>query len=98
MAHVYKATEWQSGLSTWYVADVQELGTSSGYWWIPLKILGLNPVDFVKLLKNDFNIKHASYSKEYNMLTFSFGSLEDARRYKNYINRKAREKNFICGL
>lgn len=97
MAHLYKTTEWQSGSGVWYVADVQELGTSSSYWWIPLKILEISAVDFVKMLKNNFNVYNVRYNKEANVLIFNFKSQEAARKYKNFINKKAREKNFICG-
>ena len=47
------------------------------------------------MLKNDFNASDFRYTKEKNVLIFSFATQADARKYKNFINKKAREKQFI---
>lgn len=101
MTHLYKATEWGKD-NTWYVADVAEIGaTTANLWWTPARILNISPAEFAALLKNTFNAKHIKYyppSKDYqHLLVFTFATQAEARKYKNYINKKARERNYICG-
>ena len=94
MAHVYKAEEWESN-GKWLCGDVSALAAHSNNWWYPARILGISPVDFVKLLINEFNVKDIHYIKPGGVLYFAFSSLADCRKYKNFINKKAREVNFI---
>ena len=82
MTHVLKVSEWEAA-SGWLVADVTRPAASSSDWgWIPL-MLNLSIVDYIK------------YFPDCNMLHFSFSSLTDARKFKNYVNKVAREKNFL---
>ena len=92
---IYKCAEWQGSSGAWYVNDLNNTNPTSKKWWIPPIILQLSPVDYVKMLKEKFKAKDFLYKKETNVLIFSFNSIEDARKYKNYINRIARERQFI---
>ena len=93
--HVYKAEEWKAGNGKWYCADVSSLSRDSSTWWYPCNILELSPVEYVKLLKNKFNASNFHYRTQSDVLLFSFDSQQDCRRYKNYINKIAREKHFV---
>lgn len=95
MAHLYKTVEWQGTSGRWYVNDVIDLTSLASKWWAPVRLLKLSPVDYVLMLKNNFNASGFRYKKETNVLIFSFSSQEDARKYKNFINKKARESNFV---
>jgi len=96
MAHIYKASEWECN-GKYVVSDVEELGRGSGVWWYVPNLLSLSPVDYVKLLINKFHAINISYLIESDVLIFYFSTLEDARKYKNYVNKQARDKKFmIC--
>ena len=95
MKRLYKASEWQSGSGQWYVNDVQDVTSIASQWWIPTKILEITPVEFLDLLINNFHAQHVHYDLEYDVLIYSFATQAEARKYKNWINKKAREKQFM---
>lgn len=95
MAHLYKASIWQGGSKLWYVSDIEDLGGHSGRWWVPCRILGISPADYVQLLIDEFKVSNIGYNKEKNFLYFSWEKESDARRYKNWINSMARKANYI---
>lgn len=95
MAHLYKCTTFTGGSGREYVGDVSDLKNNSNAWWIPCRILGIAPVDFVLLLKDTFHASHFSYSAETNVLSYSWDKKEDAVKYKNWINGMARKANAI---
>jgi hypothetical protein len=95
MAHLYKASIWQGTSKKWYVGDVEDLGHGSGAWWIPSRILNTTPANFVQLLIDQFKVSKIVYNKDKDFLFFYWDRESDARKYKNWINKKAREVNFI---
>lgn len=95
MAYLYKASIWQGGSKLWYVSDIEDLGGHSGRWWVPCRILGISPADYVQLLIDEFKVSNIKYDKEKNFLYFSWEKESDARRYKNWINSMARKANYI---
>jgi hypothetical protein len=56
--------------------------------------LNITLPDYILLLKNIFRATDIQFI-ENKILVFSFDTIEDARKYKNYINKRARETNFI---
>ena len=92
--HIYKAEEWQSPSGRWLCGDVSALAADSNDWTYPMQIFDLTPEKYVKLLIHAFNAD-VHYNSSANVLTFSFSSLADCRKFKNLVNKKAREKNFI---
>jgi hypothetical protein len=93
MAHLYKAEEWES-CGRWYVNDTNFTDSQAPFWWIPARILNITLPDYILLLKNIFRATDIQFI-ENKILVFSFDTIEDARKYKNYINKRARETNFI---
>ena len=94
MAHLYKASEWES-YGNWFCNDVEEIGTSiAGKWWVPARILGITLTDYVKMLIDDFKVDKISYDKEANVLVFYWKSQAAMRKFKNYINKVARDKRY----
>ena len=93
MAHVYKAEEWESN-GRWLCGDVSALAADSNDWTYPMQIFGLTPVEYVKLLIYAFNAE-VHYSLSANVLMFYFSTLADCRKFKNLVNKKAREKHFV---
>ena len=94
MAHVYFMTEWENN-GKWLCGDVSALAADSNKWWYPCVLLGITPVEFVKLLIDKYNVTDIHYEFKYDVLIYRFSSLADCRRFKNYINKQAREKNFV---
>lgn len=92
--HIYKAEEWQSPTGKWLCGDVSALAADSNDWTYPMQIFNLRPVEYVKLLIYGYKAE-VHYSKTVNMLHFYFSSLADCRRFKNDVNKKARERKFI---
>ena len=92
--HIYKAEEWQSPTGKWLCGDVSALAADSNDWTYPMQIFNLRPVEYVKLLIYGYKAE-VRYSKSVNMLHFYFSSLADCRRFKNDVNKKARERKFI---
>ena len=95
MSHLYVTSEWQGASGRWYVNDVTDFTSVACKWWAPVRLLNMTPIEYVLMLKNDFNASDFRYTKEKNVLIFSFATQTDARKYKNFINKKAREKQFI---
>lgn len=96
MAHILSVSEWESN-GKYLVSDVSELGRGSGTWWYIANLLSLTPVEYVKLLIDKFHAVNLRYSLESDVLIFYFSSLKDARSFKNFVNKQAREKKFmIC--
>lgn len=98
MAHLYKASEWQSPTGRWFVDDTSDLANDSAAWWIPARILGLSLVDYVNLLINEYHATIDKWCPDSNdgksLLLFHWDKYADAHRYLLYINRIARNKNW----
>lgn len=94
MGHIYFMTEWESN-GKWLCGDVSALAADSNKWYYPCILLDITPVEFVKLLIDKYNVTDIHYKFKYDVLIYRFSSLADCRRFKNYINKQAREKNFV---
>lgn len=95
MAHLYHCEVWTSPTGREHCGDLSDLANNSNVWWIPCRILGMKPVDFILLLKDTFNASNFSYNIEANVLTYSWENKQDCIKYKNWINSMARKANAI---
>lgn len=95
MAHLYKVSEWKGGSGRWYCNDVEDLAGVSGLWWVPCRMLGISPTDFILLLKDEFKASNFSYNIEKNVLLYSWEKHSDCHRYVLWINKMARKANFM---
>ena len=93
MAHIFQMQEWESN-GKWLCGDVSALAADSNDWTYPAQILNLSLPNYILLLYYEYNAE-IHYSASGNVLVFYFSSLADCRKFKNYINRKAREKHFV---
>ena len=91
---LWKATEWQSETGYWHCNCVDNLAGGSSNWYLPARILGISPADFLKMLINDFKPDDIFVDKEKCLVFFSWKSQTQMRKYKNWINKKARDVNF----
>ena len=93
MKEIYKMTEWQDAVSgTWHCNDVSH-GSKYAVWWVVPRLLGITPAEYTKLLIETFHAE-VLYFSEKDVLLFKWRKQSDMRRFKNTINRIAREKNF----
>ena len=93
--HIYKAEEWQSPSGRWLCGDVSALAADSNYSWYPARILGISPENFVKMLIAEYHVEKICYLYKADVLVYWFSTLADCRKYKNHINKIAREKHFV---
>lgn len=102
MAHLLRYEEWELN-GHWYCNDQYELSCKNSVaslWYTPARMLNMELVDYVKMLIEKFEVDHISYGgTEYHdagVLVYSWNSQAKMRVFKNFINKKARELNFIC--
>ena len=93
MTHILHYDEWQSN-GRWLCGDTSSFVNKSNTWWYIPNLLGISSVDYIMLLKDKFHATYIRYKVEYDVLIFSFDTLADCRKFKNYINKIAREKKF----
>lgn len=92
--HILKMSSWQI-CDKWYVADIENVGGGSGTWWYVPNALGISFEDYIYLLKDEFHATFLRYRAKENVLIFAFKEYIDANRFKNYVNKKARENHFM---
>ena len=91
---LYKMTEWSSPSGFWHCNCIDDLGHNSGVWYLPARILDLSPAAYIEYVIKNFKPDDIYANKEKCFISFSWKKQEDMRKFKNYINKKAREKNF----
>lgn len=89
---LYKMTEWES-CGKWHCNCVDHLGTNGGHWIHPARILGLTAADYVKFVIDNYN-PIVYHNDDCSLVFFSWEKQSDMRKFKNYINKKAREVDY----
>lgn len=89
---LYKSSEWESA-SGWNCNCVDDLAGWAGLWYTPARILNISPAAFVELLITQYNAK-IYYNEKTCFVSYYWEKQDDMRKFKNFINRKAREVNF----
>ena len=102
MAHLLRYEEFELN-GRWYCNDTKELNRKdsvASLWYTPARMLNMELADYVKMLIERFEVDHISYGgteyHEAGVLVYSWDSQAKMRVFKNFINKKARELNFIC--
>jgi hypothetical protein len=95
MAHLLKYQEWAGSSGQWYCNDVTDLTGLSAKWWAPARILNISLTDFVLLLKKEYHANIVKYNPETDVLIYSWDEQQDAHKFVLFINRMARQANFI---
>lgn len=93
MSSIYRMDEWKSPTGKWHCIDTSNFAAGSANWWIPCRILGISPADFVEYLLS-FNA-NVTWIEESGLLLWDFDKQSDMRKFKNTINSIARKKNFL---
>ena len=94
MANILHLTEWETP-SGWHCGDVSALAAGSNYWWNIPRLLNISMKDYILLLKNKYHATNFHYSAKCNVLSYCFSTQSDCRKFKNDINKLAREKQFV---
>ena len=85
MSKLYVASEFKSVSGDIHIQCDDLVGTGRN-WIEPARVLGIQPTELIMKLKTDGKI---------NFIGYSWSNLADARRFKNYLNKIAREKNYM---
>ena len=94
MANILHLTEWESATG-WHCGDVSALAAGSNNWWNIPRLLNISFTDYIHLLKNTYHATNFHYSAKCNVLSYCFPTQQDCRKFKNYINKFARDKKFV---
>ena len=96
--HLLKYEEWQDTISgLWHCNDVSDLGHGSGYWWHPARMLKISPATYVKWVIDNFHPDKVFHSDDCSVVYWEWKNQNDMRKYKNHINKIARQENYmIC--
>ena len=92
MSHIYKMEEWYDPNSeTYHCNDVNVKG--GGVWWLVPRMLQMDPAEYVKMLIETY---HADvfYFSDKSVLLMSWKSQTECRKFKNWVNKQARDKKF----
>ena len=93
--HLYKCTEWEGG-GLWFCADTSDLVHDSSNWYVPCRVLGVSPAEFVRLLKEKYNCDIIKWTAEEPcMLFYCWSNQSDMRKFKNDVNKAARDRHFL---
>lgn len=88
---VFKMTEWYDGCY-WHCACVDNLAVGSGHWLHGARILGIPAAEYVEYVIKNYN-PIVWHNSDCSILFFKWEKQSDERRFKNFINKKAREYN-----
>ena len=95
---LYVMKEWESPVSGWRCGCIDNLAHDSGVWYLPARVLGISPAEFIELLITKFKPDHFHYSFGEDGTTcfvdYSWDFQSKMREFKNYINAQARKNNF----
>ena len=92
--HLFQLTEWQGSSGKWYCADKDNLTAQYPQWMVAVRMLDISPAGYAKMLIEDYNAT-VNYYESTNFLSVSWNKQSDMRKYKNFINSKARQMNYM---
>lgn len=87
-----KYTEWQDAIGEWHCGNVSDLAKGTNQWWLPPRYLDMSILDYVKLLVEEYNAKVDLLTKHNIVLYVSWKNKADERRFKNWLNKKIKER------
>ena len=90
---LYVLKEWKSG-DHWLCEHTDSFPKNVQKWVIPARLLGVTADEFIKILIRDFEPDEIFHNKDCSFVGWAWRSQAKMRKFKNYINRISREKNF----
>lgn len=95
MPRLLRYEPWDDGNGNFHVNDCTDLKSIRGLWWVPARMLGISPAEYVELLITRFKVDKIKYLQEADVLIYSWNTLQGARTFKNWLNAEARKRNFM---
>ena len=95
MPRLLRYEPWDDGNGNFHVNDCTDLKSIRGLWWVPARMLGISPAEYVELLIVRFKVDKIKYLQEADVLIYSWNSLQKARDFKNWLNQEARKRQYI---
>jgi len=96
MAHILKYSEFQDPVGNmWGCNDSEELGKGSAYWWLPARMLGLTPAEYLQWVIDNYKPDKISHTADCSVVWWRWKSQEKMRKFKNEINAMARKRNYV---
>ena len=89
-----KYSEWEQN-GNWHCNDVSDVASVRSRWWVPARMLGITPAEFVQLLIEKFKPDNIKYSQEADVLIYSWSKQADCRKFKNWLNAEVRKRQYI---
>ena len=94
---LYQMKEWCTLTGHWHTGFIDSFAGDRAAWYHPARILGISPASFLSLVIKDYKPDEVivlGRDGDNPGFIFSWESQSAMRRYKNFINRKAREINY----
>lgn len=91
---LYECKEWQGTSGVWYCEHTASFPRDVQKWIVPARILQVTPADFIQLLIDEFEPDKIYHNEDCSFVGWGWTSQAKMRKYKNWINQKARERNF----
>ena len=91
---LYQMKEWEDINGKWHCNCVDDLGGNAGLWYVPARILGISPAEYIKLVIETYKPDDVYFNKENCLCFWSWTNQVNMRKFKNMINATARKKNF----
>ena len=66
-----------------------------GLWFHPARILGIPADKYIELVIKEYNAEVYYHNEDCSLVFVQWNNQKDMRRFKNFINKKARERNYI---
>ena len=89
--------EYQNTITGVFKVQYDELVGTGKNWFMPAKVLGMDLISFLEMLKGKYEAEINFYYKPDRSISFigySWTSQSKMRAFKNYTNKVARDKKF----
>ena len=91
-----KFVEWQSsGSEEWHCNDTSDLASIRGLWWVPARLLGMTPANYVKWLIENYKPDHISFNNDVLLFSWDKSNYAIMHKFVLYINKVSRDKKFL---
>ena len=90
---LYVLKEWQSN-GHWMCEHTDSFPKNVQKWVIPARLLGVTADEFIKILIRDFEPDEIFHNEDCSFVGWWWKDQNKMRKYKNFMNKLAREQNF----
>ena len=90
---LYRLEEWESN-GKWYCEHTSTHPAGIVIWVIPARLLDIPADEFIKWLIKNYNPDCIFHNEDCSFVGWAWKDQSTMRKFKNYINKLSREKNF----